>query len=70
MKPFSISRQRILISISAAALTAAVIFGLLHNLSIAEAVRLGTSAAALTLECRETVCPTLSLEQLYDRLVI
>lgn len=52
------------------ALTAAVIFGLLHDFSIAEAVRLGTSAAALTLECRETVCPTLSLEQLYDRLVI
>ncbi len=52
------------------ALTAAVIFGLLHDFPVGEAVRLGVSAAALTLECRETVCPTLSLERLYDRLVI
>jgi pseudouridine kinase len=52
------------------ALTAAIIFGLLNDLPIVEAVRLGTSAAALTLECRETVCPTLSLEGLYDQLVI
>jgi pseudouridine kinase len=52
------------------ALTAAVIFGLLNDFPIGEAVRLGTSAAALTLQCRETVCPTLSLERLYDQLVI
>ncbi len=52
------------------ALTAAVVFGLLHNLPIDEAVRLGTSAAALTLQCRETVCPALSLERLYEKLVI
>jgi pseudouridine kinase len=52
------------------ALTAAVIFGLLNNFAIDEAVRLGTSAAALTLGCRETVCPSLSLERLYDQLVI
>jgi pseudouridine kinase len=52
------------------ALTAAVVFGLLHDFSVDEAVRLGSSAAALTLLCRETVCPELSLEQLYDRLVI
>jgi pseudouridine kinase len=52
------------------ALTAAIIFGLLHDLPIVEAVRLGTSAAALTLQSRETVCPTLSLEKLYDQLVI
>jgi len=44
--------------------------GLLNGLPIDEAVRLGTSAAALTLQCRETVCPTLSLERLYDQLVI
>jgi pseudouridine kinase len=52
------------------ALTAAVVFGLLNHLPVDEAVRLGTSAAALTLQCRETVCPTLSLERLYDTLVI
>lgn len=51
-------------------LTAAVVFGLLNDLPIAEAVRLGNSAAALTLQSRETVCPTLSLERLYDQLVI
>jgi pseudouridine kinase len=52
------------------ALTAAVIFGLLNNFPVDEAVRLGTSAAALTLQSRETVCPCLSLERLYDQLVI
>jgi pseudouridine kinase len=52
------------------ALTAAIIMGLLNDVPIVEAVRLGTSAAALTLQCRETVCPTLSLEGLYDQLVI
>jgi pseudouridine kinase len=52
------------------ALTAAVVFGLLQEFSVAEAVRLGSSAAALTLLCRDTVCPDLSLERLYDQLVI
>ncbi len=52
------------------ALTAAVVFGLLNDLPVDESVRLGTSAAALTLQCRETVCPTLSLERLYEKLVI
>lgn len=52
------------------ALTAAVIFGLLNDFPIDEAVRLGTLAAALTLQSRETVCPMLSLERLYDQLVV
>jgi pseudouridine kinase len=52
------------------ALTAAVIFGLLNDLPVDEAVRLGTSAAALTLQSRETVCPNLSLDRLYDQMVI
>jgi pseudouridine kinase len=52
------------------ALTAAVIFGILNDVAIDEAVRLGARAAALTLQSRETVCPTLSLERLYDQLVI
>jgi pseudouridine kinase len=52
------------------ALTAAVIFGLLNDIPISEAVRLGVSAAALTIQCPETVCPGLSLDRLYDELVI
>ena len=52
------------------ALTAAVIFGLLNDFPVGEAVRLGASAAALTLQSRETVCSQLSLERLYDQLVI
>jgi pseudouridine kinase len=50
------------------ALTAAVVFGLLHDLPIAEAARLGTSAAALTIQSRETVCPCLSLDLLYGQM--
>jgi pseudouridine kinase len=52
------------------ALTAGIVFGLLNDFPIDEAVRLGVSAATLTLQCRETVCPELSLERLYDQLVI
>ena len=51
------------------ALTAAVVFGLLNDLPIDEAMRLGVSAAALTLRCRDTVCPDISLERIYDQLV-
>ncbi len=52
------------------ALTAAVIFGLLNAFPLDEAVRLGVSAAALTLRTRETVAPDLSLDRLYDDLVV
>lgn len=52
------------------ALTAAVVFGLLNEFPVDEAMRLGTSAATLTLLSKETVCPELSLELLYDQLVI
>jgi pseudouridine kinase len=51
------------------ALTAAVVFGLLHDFPIDEAVHLGASAAALTLQCPESVCPTLSLDRVYDSLI-
>lgn len=51
------------------ALTAGIVFGLLNDFSIDEAVRLGASAAALTLQCYESVCPDLSLDCLYDRLI-
>ena len=50
------------------ALTATLVFGLLNEFPIDEAVRLGVSAAALTLQCRDTVCPDISLELIYDRL--
>ncbi len=52
------------------ALTAGVVFGLVNDFPISEAVRLGVSAATLTLTSVDTVCPDLSLERLYDRLVI
>jgi pseudouridine kinase len=52
------------------ALTAVIVFSLIHDLPIAEAVRLGTSAAALTIQSRETVCPCLSLDSLYDQMVM
>lgn len=50
------------------ALTAAVAFGLLEDVSPEEAVRLGMTAAARTILCNETVCPTLSLETLYEQI--
>jgi pseudouridine kinase len=52
------------------ALTAAVVFGLLNDIPLDESVRLGASAAALTLACSDTVCPDLSLDLLYDQLLI
>lgn len=51
------------------ALSAAVIFALLNGIEIDEAMRLGLSAASLTLRYRGAVVPDLSLEKLYDRLV-
>jgi pseudouridine kinase len=52
------------------ALTATVIFGLLNDIPIDDAVRLGVTAASLTLRHRGSVLPDLSLEKLYDQLVI
>lgn len=51
------------------ALTAAVIFGLLNEMPLDEAVRLGVSAASLTLKTRDTVARDLSLDRLYDELL-
>jgi pseudouridine kinase len=50
------------------ALTAAVLFGLLNQMPIDDAVRLGVAAASLTLNYRGAVVPDLSLEKLYDQL--
>mgnify|MGYP005840348269 FL=1 len=50
------------------ALTAAVIFGLLNEVPVDEAMRLGVTAASLTLQTVETVVPSLNQELLYNRL--
>jgi pseudouridine kinase len=52
------------------ALTGAVLFGLLNEIPFDDAIRLGVSAAALTLRYPGAVIPDLSLERLYDQLVI
>lgn len=52
------------------AFSAAVIFGLLNEVTVDEAMRLGMTAASLTLQSRETVLPELSQELLYDKLVV
>lgn len=51
------------------ALSATVIFALLNGIPVDEAVRLGVSAASLTLKHRGAVYPKLSLELLYDQLL-
>ncbi len=51
------------------ALTATVIFALLNDIPVDEAVRLGVSAAALTLRAPGSVHPELSLDLLYDQLL-
>jgi pseudouridine kinase len=48
------------------ALTAAIIFGLRNDFLIDEAVRLGASAAALTIQSEESVLYDLNLDRLYD----
>lgn len=50
------------------ALTAGVIFGLLHDFALDEAVKLGTAMASLTMLAPETVHPELSLERAYAHL--
>lgn len=52
------------------AVTAAIMFGMLNELSIIESIRLGAAAASLTLQTGETVVPDLSLDMLYDHLIV
>ncbi|MDA8217416.1 MAG: carbohydrate kinase family protein [Dehalococcoidales bacterium] len=52
------------------ALAAGVIYGYLNDFPIDEALRVGVSAATLTLTCRDTVCQELDQETLYQRMVI
>ncbi len=52
------------------AVTAAIMFGLLNDLPAIEAIRLGAAAASLTLQTSHTVVPDLSLDMLYDHLIV
>lgn len=53
-----------------AAMTAGIICGLMHRFPIDEAVAVGASAASLTLLSPETVRSDISLEQVYEHLVV
>ena len=53
-----------------AALSAAVVYGLLNEMPVDECMRLGVAAATLALRCPESVNPELSLDQLYANMVI
>ncbi len=50
--------------------TAAIIFGMINDLSPIQCIRLGAAAASLTLQTSETVVPDLSLDMLYDHLIV
>jgi hypothetical protein len=50
-------------------LSGAVIFGLLNDVPVDEAMRLGVTAASLTLQSTRTVLPKLSQELLYSKLM-
>lgn len=52
------------------AITAAIIFGLINDLPATECMRLGAAAAGLTLQTHHTVVPDLSLDMLYDHLIV
>lgn len=52
------------------AFSGAVIFGLLNDVPVDEAMRLGVTAASLTLASEQTVLPTLNQELLYDELLV
>ena len=52
------------------AITAAIIFGLSNDLPATECMRLGAAAAGLTLQTHHTVVPDLSLDMLYDHLIV
>ncbi len=52
------------------AVTAAIIFGMLNDFTSVEAIRLGAAAASLTLQTNESVVPDLSLDMLYDHLIV
>ncbi|HSH03605.1 MAG TPA: carbohydrate kinase family protein [Anaerolineae bacterium] len=52
------------------AVTAALIFGILNEMAVLEAVRLGAAAAGLTLQTHDTVVEELDLDMLYQHLIV
>ncbi len=52
------------------ALSATVVYALLNDIPLDDAIRLGVTAASLTLQHPGAVFPELSLDKLYERLVI
>ncbi|HEY1408852.1 MAG TPA: carbohydrate kinase family protein [Promineifilum sp.] len=52
------------------AVTAAILFGMLNGMPTIEAIRLGAAAAAITLQSADTVVADLSLDMLYDHLIV
>lgn len=52
------------------AVTAAIMYGMINNLPTIECMRLGAAAASLTLQTTDTVVPDLSLDMLYDHLIV
>lgn len=50
--------------------TAAIIFGMVNDLPPIQCIRLGAAAASLTLQTNETVVPDLSLDMLYNHLIV
>lgn len=52
------------------AITSAIMFGLLNDMPVVECMRLGAAAASITLQTAETVAHDLSLDMLYENLVV
>jgi pseudouridine kinase len=52
------------------AVTAAIMFGMLSDFPTLECMRLGAAAASLTLQSTESIVPDLSLDMLYEHLIV
>jgi pseudouridine kinase len=52
------------------AIAAAIMFGMLNELPAVQCMRLGVAAAALTVQTTDTVVPDLSLDMLFDHLLV
>lgn len=52
------------------AVTAAIMFGMVNGFPTTEAIRLGAAAASITVQTGQTVVKDLSLDMLYDHLIV